>query len=311
MSYANAFREAAKSFGDEEYTKDQLKSKFFELLDVEYDNHFESYFYNFSVRQIGGVKINKLENGNLKTELHDEPVRRQRNANDRRINRNRTRVASVDLANDRLGKDLDEAIKMFKSSWSSIGGEYVPFCDKYSNIDDVYYNAGMEAYRAATKRAIRFDGLAIRTRNELRKKSCEYLKKRFKILFDLKKMDFDIFRDWAKETAKHIRDIYRNAGVNDYTYGNAQKLINVALKFVLSSNLVDCHNPVFKHCHFPVDGIIQGVIKKNFGIKRLKTCWSKNDNWDEFVEYQKEVRKAVLDNGYYSPLIWEATHWNN
>ena len=311
MSYADAFREAAKSFGDEEYTKDQLKSKFFELLDVEYDNHFESYFYNFSVRQIGGVKINKLENGNLKTELHDEPVRRQRNANGRRINQNRTRVASVDLASDRLGKDLDEAIELFKSSWSSIGGEYVPFCDKYSDIDDVYYNAGMEAYRAAMKRAIRFNGLPNRRRTELRHESCVYLKKRFKELFKLKKMDFDIFTNWAKITANHIRGIYRNAGVNDYTYGNAQKLINVALKFVLSSNLVDYHNPVFKHCHFPVDGIIQGVIKKNFGIKRLKTCWSKNDNWDEFVEYQKEVRKAVLDNGYYSPLIWEATHWNN
>ena len=211
---------------------------------------------------------------------------------------------------DELGKELDSAINAFKSRWGSVGGQYVPFLNKYNEIEDVYYNAGMEAYRAAMKRAIKFDGLLNRIRKHLREESCEFLALQFDELFNMGKMDFDVFTKWAKETASVIRTIYHDAGVSDYTYGNAQKLTNVALKFVLSSNLVDYRNPVFKYCHFPVDGIIQQVIKKNFGIKPLETCWSKNDNWDEFVDYQQRVRKAVLDNGYYSPMVWEATHWN-
>ena len=211
---------------------------------------------------------------------------------------------------DDLGKDLDNSITTFKERWGSIGGQYVPFLDKYDSLDDVYYHAGMEAYRAAMKRAIKFNGLHQRVRTNLREQSCSYLAERLRVLFALEELDFDKFTEWAEETATNIRAIYRNAGVNDYTYGNAQKLINVAIKFVMSSNLVDYHHQVFKYCHFPVDGIIQQIIRKAFGIRPLKTCWSKNDNWDDFVDYQRKVRKAVLANGYYSPMVWEATHWN-
>ena len=220
------------------------------------------------------------------------------------------RVCDEALDPNDLGKDLDTAIKAFKNGWDSTGGQYVPLLNKYNIIDEVYYRSGMEAYRAAMKRAIKFDGLRNSVRTRLREQSCSYLAERFKVLFDLQDLDFDKFTEWAKETATHIRSIYRNAGVNDYTYGNAQKLINVALKFVLSSNIVDYHHDVFKYCHFPVDGIIQNIIRKFFGIRPLTTCWSKNDNWDDFVRYQREVREAVLAQGYYSPMIWEATHWN-
>ena len=212
--------------------------------------------------------------------------------------------------NDDLGRDLDSAITVFKNSWGSVGGEYVPFLNKYNNINDVYFNAGMEAYRAAMKRAIHFYGLPQRERSALREQSCRYLAEAFANLFNLNNMDFDIFTDWANNTATYIRSIYRNAGVNDYTYGNAQKLINVALKFVMSSNIVNYHHRVFQYCHFPVDGIIQKIIRRRFGARQLNTCWSKNDDWDEFVEYQRCVRTEVLNEGYYSPMVWEATHWN-
>ena len=221
-----------------------------------------------------------------------------------------TRVNSDGVWEYDLGRDLDESIASFKSNWSSIGGEYVPFCDKYNNLDDVYFNAGMEAYRAAMKRAIKFNGLPQRIRNNLRLESCRYLADRFRVLFSTENLDFNSYNVWAEETTKHIRSIYRSNGVEDYTIGNAQKIINVALKFVMSSNIVDYRNDVFKYCHFPVDGIIQGVIKRAFRINPLRICWSKNDNWEDFLDYQTRVREEVLREGYYSPIVWEATHWN-
>ncbi len=226
---------------------------------------------------------------------------------------------SVIASDDRdIGKDLDESIRYFKSHWSSVGGEYVPFCDKYSDIDDVYFNAGMEAYRAAMKRAIKFYGLDQRTRNELRNESCRYLADRFRVLFAIQHLTGASYDDWGKETTEHIRSIYRDRNVIDYTIGNAQKIINVALKFVMSSNLVDYHSDVFKYCHFPVDGRIQQIIKQQLGVGYLNqnrveqtvySSWSNNDNWSDFIDYQNRVRVAVADNGYYSPMVWEATHW--
>ena len=219
-----------------------------------------------------------------------------------------------------LGKNLDEAVRHFKSNWSSTGGDYVPFCNKYNNLQDVYYHAGLEAYRAAMKRAITYGGgLTTRQINDLKEESCRYLQSRFAVLFAIKNINQTLFNEWIYETATEIRRIYRDNDVSDYTYGNAQKIINVAIKFVLSSNLVDYHNEVFKVCHFPVDGRIQATIKSQLGVHLLHqngrpvygySSWSKNDNWSDFIDYQARVRQATEQFGYYSPLIWEATHWN-
>lgn len=238
--------------------------------------------------------------------LYDKLVLNQRN---RRRQAHRAQAREIVLDDD-LGRDLDSAIVAFKERWGSVGGQYVPFLDKYNNTYDVYYHAGMEAYRAAMKRAISLNGLPQTERRRLREESCRFLANAFKNLFAMQNVNFDNFTDWAEAAATHIRSIYHDAKVMDYTYGNAQKLINVALKFVLSSNIIDYHHEVFKYCHFPVDGIIQRVIRRRFGVRPLSISWSQNDNWQEFVNYQREVRQVVLDEGYYSPMIWEATHWN-
>lgn len=112
-----------------------------------------------------------------------------------------------------------------------------------------------------------------------------------------------------KPNYEKLKEFLEN-GVEEYTMGNTQKLINVVLKFVMSSNIVDYRHDVFKYCHFPVDDIIQGVIKRKFRINPLRTCWSKNDSWEELLNYQTRVREAVLANGYYSQIVWEATRWN-
>ena len=220
-----------------------------------------------------------------------------------------------------IGKELESAISSFKANWRSTGGRslYVAFLDKYDTLEEVYYHAGDEAYRASINNRWKLFYIPQHQIDELREQSIRYLAGQFAVLFQMREMSVQIFNQWAYETATRIRQIYRNAGVNHYNYGHAQKLINVAMKFVLSSNLVDYHNEIFKVCQFPVDGRIQNTIKSNLGVHLLKqngvqrygnSSWSKNDNWDDFVDYQERVRMATDQYGYYSPLIWEATHWN-
>lgn len=232
-------------------------------------------------------------------------------------------VSANTLDPNDIGKDLDTAIAYFKRNWTSTGPsqQWVPFCNRYRTLNEVYYHAGDEAYRASVKNrwSLFGDRIGQRERDNLREASVRYLAQRFEVLFRLEEMNFDIFSNWEYETATHIRQIYRDGGVDLYNYGHAQKIINVALKFVLSSDLVDYHNEVFRFCHFPVDGRIQIIIKSELGVHLLKqngvqryadSSWSKNDNWSDFMDYQVRVREAVLRYGYYSPMVWEATHWH-
>lgn len=234
----------------------------------------------------------------------------------------RSAISEQTLDPNDLGKDLDSAIEYFKTHWRSTGPnpQYVPFCDKYENIDDVYYHAGDEAYRASVKNRIPlFEGMPNRERLALRQQSIRFLAGQFVELFDKTEMNFEIFSNWEYQVATRVREIYHEGGVRLYTYGNAQKLINVALKFVLSSNLVDYHHNVFKYCFFPIDGIIQRKLKSQLAVEFLhlngertyyQPSWARCDNWDDILDYQTRVRAAVLEYNYYSPMVWEATHWN-
>lgn len=221
-----------------------------------------------------------------------------------------------------LGKDLDSAVDYFKNHWRSTGRNplYVPFRGKYASLEEVYYHAGDKAYRASVNNRIPlFEGMANRNKALLREQSIRYLSEQFAVLFGKEEMNFEIFSEWEYQVATRIREIYHNGGVRLYTYGNAQKLINVALKFVLSSDIVDYHHEVFKYCFFPIDGIIQRILKGQLAVDFLhlngqrryyQPSWARCDNWDDILEYQIRVREAVLTYGYYSPIVWEATHWN-
>lgn len=232
-----------------------------------------------------------------------------------------TAISLSALDDDDIGKDLDSAIIYFKNHWRSIGPnpQYVPFKDKYATIEEVYYHAGNEAYRASVSNRIPlFEGLNNRDKAALRERSVRYLASRLEELFLMEEMNFDIFASWEKEVATYIRRMYHDAGVRLYTYGNAQKLINVALKFVLSSNIVDYHHEVFKYCFFPIDGIIQRMLKNDLAVDFLhengkrryyQPSWARCDNFEDILDYQRRVRTALLALGYYSPLVWEATHW--
>ena len=64
MRPADAFRTAARGFGDNPFTKEQLKERYYALVDMgPGDIHFSSYFCKFQQRpypMIGGVQIEQI-----------------------------------------------------------------------------------------------------------------------------------------------------------------------------------------------------------------------------------------------------------
>lgn len=214
-----------------------------------------------------------------------------------------------------MAKKLIPNINHLRNDWRTTGGKPLPFGNKYNKLHDVFINAALSAYGPSIQRGgtniTKYYPLQ-KDRAKLAEEIADYLANKFNEIYPNKCTSFNKFTDWAKEVATHIRNFYHVKGVKGYTYGNAQKLINIAIKYILSSSMIDENDPLFKNCHFPVDSIIQKKMHKGFNIPYLSNknhSWSRNDNWDDFVKYQKEARKIIQSSGYYSPLICEISMW--
>ena len=212
-----------------------------------------------------------------------------------------------------MGKDLESSVKLIRSDqWkTSSGKRSLSYSQKdFKTEEEVFANIGLSAYFASVNRAINFkkDSITPDKRNELKHDNADYLNERIRKIYLKNISDFKTFDDWMKESIEHIVNAYQKEGVSDYTIGNAQKLINMSIKYLLSSPLIDEHNGLFKYCHTPIDGIIQKKLH-HLGINPLNCPWSKLNSYEEYMRYQNDVRAKIEALGYYSPLICEIDIW--
>lgn len=92
----------------------------------------------------------------------------------------------------------------------------------------------------------------------------------------------------------------------DFTYGQAQKWLNMTLKYMLLTGFWnDKLQPIIGFLHVPVDSYIISAAKKDLGISVVPKAWSK---WDIelYEKFQKEVREK-FGNEY--PIEWEYRVW--
>ena len=99
---------------------------------------------------------------------------------------------------------------------------------------------------------------------------------------------------------------------NIFTYGNAQKWVNMTMKYVLiiyaifskyNKHLFPNIKNTVSSLHVPIDSYIIDVIKLPNTVK----TWS---NWDEktYIEVQGYIKKKSDDAGN-DPIIWEGDAW--
>lgn len=92
----------------------------------------------------------------------------------------------------------------------------------------------------------------------------------------------------------------------DFTYGQAQKWLNMTLKYML---LIGFWNDDLKEIigflHVPVDSFIISAAKKDLGISITSKAWSK---WDIelYEKFQKEIREKSSNE---NPIEWEHRVW--
>ncbi len=78
-------------------------------------------------------------------------------------------------------------------------------------------------------------------------------------------------------------------GSQTFTVGQAQKWINMTLKYLHLLDYSDIER-VYEYCHIPIDNYILKIT--NYTMSK---AWSKLDDYDEYLEYQKWFRSNYPD----------------
>lgn len=115
-------------------------------------------------------------------------------------------------------------------------------------------------------------------------------------------------------------DLFEN-GRESFTYGQAQKWVNMTLKNMLIMGLWEMEE-VKKNMHIPLDSYIfkaaavnngesihDGDEVKGLGVLNSLGKWSKITNYKEYRAYQKRIRDAVEKTDYKFPIDWEGPAW--
>ena len=199
-------------------------------------------------------------------------------------------------------KQLQE-ISDWRSSWATTSGRKISIKGCKSE-EEVISLAIDKAHAPSVLRALKTGGKSTKLP---RAKAKELLKKEIsKVLHT--SMSQSQFDDWNEKLCTEIRNIYQNAGISDYAFGNAQKLVNMAVKYILSADIIDPNLEWFGVVHIPVDSIIMKVAQRKLDVSPLSTSWSITDDYKEFLKYQSRLRIALQsDDGF--PLFWEIKNW--
>jgi len=102
---------------------------------------------------------------------------------------------------------------------------------------------------------------------------------------------------------------YTAAGFAGFRVGQAQKWLNMALKYVFAfgEDRLPGYAGVFGLAHIPLDNIILDQFR-GYGVPKLTTRWSRLAEYAEYMGIQQWVRSAFPGS---APLAVEFALWQN
>ena len=175
------------------------------------------------------------------------------------------------------------------------------------NAEELASVAAILSYRASVLRALKMNGK--HKEAALARQKGEVLIKDFlwKIFNTNTAAEFDC----VVETWEALHQIYKKQDIQDYTYGNAQKWVNMAIKYyiiLLQKFNVPC-SKIMEIPVFPVDRIMINYIKKDLGIS-FDGNWSDCKDLCALKKYICDVNSMVNKKGL-SLFEYELNAWNS
>lgn len=197
---------------------------------------------------------------------------------------------------------------------------------KGDSVNDILSKCANKAYMDLC-RTIRFKTEDGNIKAEYKTKICDMLVNEYDVLINTVKIADDkqiVFDEEHNRICEKICKTYSE--ISEFTYGQAQKWLNMMLKYVL---LIEGDSVLKKYLHIPIDSYIMQAVgsdnsklkyclklecvpKKNGTVGKYSESaskpWSKW-NYEEYIAFQNCIREAISESGYSSPIEWENKAW--
>ena len=112
---------------------------------------------------------------------------------------------------------------------------------------------------------------------------------------------------WHRETCSALCAIYAECGYENFYIGQAQKWVNMALKyvFVFGEKRLSGFTLLYPLCHVPIDNILLG-IEEFRDLPMFKEPWSRIMKYEDYMSFQVAVRNRFPSS---APLAVEFWAW--
>jgi len=171
-----------------------------------------------------------------------------------------------------------------------------PFIDRA--IDRAYLDLSRTLHGIARKQ----------NRADLRKNSSRLLREAL-LRVESSSSSQDAFDSWHRELSTSLIDVFEKGGFPDFTVGQAQKWINMAVKYVaLFGDLAEfCLTALMQVGHMPIDSIIlDRLVSMGLSPDLRPRAWSRVQSYDSYMALQMWVRTRFAGS---SPLVVEFHLW--
>jgi hypothetical protein len=122
-----------------------------------------------------------------------------------------------------------------------------------------------------------------------------------------KKITQSAFDRWHFKSCEELRHHFWIGGFERFTYGQAQKWINMTLKYVftMGEKRLPGFESFYPFAHIPIDNVFMDVLQVYKKIN-LPCAWSRIDDYEVYLKLQKEFRSTFPNS---IPLAVEFRLW--
>lgn len=172
-------------------------------------------------------------------------------------------------------------------------------CLYFGNIEDPLYSSIRNAYTDMC-RTIRY---ADHDSKKIRELCDQKIQSGVEVLLADAPKDKDAYTRWHYAMCNELIEAYEAYGI-DFTYGQAQKWINMTMKYlyVLEPDKV---KPIYGFLHIPLDNYIIEAAKRDYGITPPKGAWSRIKSYDKYIQFEENLIGMLHE----IPLDWEFRKW--
>ena len=196
---------------------------------------------------------------------------------------------------------MDE-VKISKSIWDTMVYLY------FGNTANPYKAASARAYLDLC-RTIKFAPSSNEEeRVQARTDVDDMIENKVKAIADAGITRQDEYDEWHKAICEELVERYAKVCGDQFYIGQAQKWVNMTIKYLY---LIDseCVKLIADFAHVPLDNYVFAAAMEHINLSSAGlTPWSKIKDYSVYLNYQKELKKAVKPLNT-SPLQWELSYW--